>query len=87
MLHDLAIIIEPENIDPGPIAITRPLLMAMQDDVVPFGDHTLEMYALTRILLRHPRKILDESSLTVGHRWVVLNVNVARVPLDSFGGL
>src|SRR5438105_590207 len=39
VLHYFAVIVEPEDIDPGPIAITRPLLMAMQDDVITFGNH------------------------------------------------
>ncbi len=32
VLDDLAVVVEPEDIDPGPVAITWPVLIAVQDD-------------------------------------------------------
>jgi hypothetical protein len=60
MFDDLAVIIRPEDVDASPIALIRPLLIAMQDDVIPFGDRALEMHALSGILLRYPRKVRDK---------------------------
>ena len=45
MLDDLAIVIRPEDIHAGPIAVARPLLLAVEDNVVSLGDHTLEVHA------------------------------------------
>jgi hypothetical protein len=59
----------------------------MQDDVLALGDSALEVDALTGILLRHPRKIGDESFLAISYGRVVLNVYIPDVPFNSFGRL
>lgn len=87
VLDDFASVIETENIYSRPVAIARPFLSAMQDDVIALGDDALEADALGRVLPRHPREIFDESFLAIAHFRVVLDVNVARVFFDSFGRL
>jgi hypothetical protein len=82
-----AIIIKPKNINACPIAVTGPLLMAMQTNIIPFGDNALEMDALTGIVLRHPLKIFDKSLLTIGNCGVMLDIDIADIFLDSFGWL
>jgi hypothetical protein len=83
VLHYFAVIVEPEDINPGPIAIIRLLLMAMQDDVITFGNHSLECNVLARILPRHPLEVGDESLLAVCHSRIMLNIDIADIPLDS----
>src|SRR5207253_4585204 len=46
VLDDLPVVIEAEDVDARPIAISRPLLVAVQDDVVALGDHSLELHLL-----------------------------------------
>ena len=38
VLHDLAMSIETRDVDASPVAIAWPILIAVQDDVVPFRD-------------------------------------------------
>jgi hypothetical protein len=83
VFYDLAVVIEPENIYTHPIAIPRPLLMAMQYDVIAFGDDSLKMDALTRVFFRHPLKIVDERLLAVGDPRDMLDINIARTLLDG----
>jgi hypothetical protein len=40
---------------------------------------------LAWILFCHPLKIVNESLLTIRHCWVVLNVNLSNIPVDSLG--
>src|SRR6266568_438607 len=63
MFDDFALIIESENINPCPISITRPLLITMQDNIVSFSNHTLEVNSLSWILLCHSREVLNERLL------------------------
>ena len=85
MLDDLAVLIETEDVDPSPVSITGPFLMAMQHDEVALGDDTLEVDALPGELPRHSLEVLDERVLAVGYFRVVLNVLFARVLLDGLG--
>src|SRR5688500_19939178 len=87
MLHDLAVVIQAENINARPITVARPLLQAMEDDILALRDHSREVDALARIFPRHARKVVDESLLAVGHAGIVLNIDVPDVSLDRFGGL
>jgi len=58
----------------------------MQHDVIALGDDTLELNVLSGVLLRHPREVLDEGTLAVRDAGVVLNIDIACVFLDGFGG-
>ena len=53
----------------------------MQDDVIALCDHALKLNALTRIFLRHPRKIRNKSFLAIGYDRIVLNVDSPCVRL------
>ena len=85
MLHDLAVIVKPEAVDPRPVAVTGPFLVAVKDDVVPFGDHSLEVHALARIFLRHPHEVFDERLLAVTDPRIVLDVGVTGLPFNGLG--
>ena len=50
MLDDFSRIVEPEDINPGPVAIAGPMLVAVKHDVVVFTNHTFELDALAWIL-------------------------------------
>src|SRR5438270_7145707 len=67
MLHDLTLSIQPEDVDPRPFAVARPLLATVEDDVVAFGDHPHEMHPLAGVLHRHSLEVRDESLLAVSH--------------------
>ena len=49
MLDDLAVVVQAEDVDPGPVAVTRPLLVAVENDVVALGDGPLEVDALVNL--------------------------------------
>jgi hypothetical protein len=49
MLHNLAAGIEPEDVDARPIPVPRPVLKAVEHDVVALGDHPLEFHPLARV--------------------------------------
>src|SRR5919109_2426189 len=87
MLHNLTIVVEPKYINTRPIAVARPFLMTMQDDIIALSENSLKANTLTRVLFRHSLEILDESRLAVGHSGIVLDVNVARILLDRFSGV
>lgn len=83
MFYDLAVRIEPENINAGPIPVTRPVLASVQDNVIALRDHALKLDALTRILPRHAGEVFDEGFLTVGDRRVMPDVGVACIAFDG----
>src|SRR5437868_2670049 len=87
MLNDFPLLIEPKNIDPGPIFITWPLLVTVQDHVVSFGNSALEVHTLARILLCHPYEVRDERLFTVGDTRVMLDIFVPCEAIDRFGRL
>jgi hypothetical protein len=60
-------------------------LITMQDHIVSFCYHPLEVNTLTWVLFCHSLKIFNESLLAVSHRRVVLNVNLSKISLDRFG--
>ncbi len=68
MFDDFAVVIEPKNINACPIGVPWPLLITMQDHVVAFGNHPLEVDTLARIVLGHLREGGDESLLAITHR-------------------
>ncbi len=77
MLHDLAVGVEAENIDPRPVSVVRPVLIAVEHHVVAFGDHAPELDPLAGILLAHSNEIIDKCLLAVSDTRIVLDVNVA----------
>jgi hypothetical protein len=85
MFDNLGIIIKAENINASPIAVTWPLLIAVQDDVITLRDYMFRMDALARIFFRHPLKILTESLLAISDCGFMLNVKIAKLFLDSVG--
>ncbi len=54
MFDDFAVVIEPKNINACPIGVPWPLLITMQDHVVAFGNHPLEVDTLAWISDRSP---------------------------------
>ena len=87
MFDDLAVVIQSENVDAGPITVARPLLVAVEDNVVALGDHAFEVYALARVVLRHPSEVGNKRLLAVRCGGVVLNVNIANIPCNCLPGL
>lgn len=87
VLHNLAILIEPEDVDACPVCVSGPLLKAVQDDAAALGNYALEVNALAWILLSRPREVCDEPLFAIGDVRIVLDVHVARVLFDSLGGL
>ena len=56
VFDDFAVVIEPKNINACPIGVPWPLLITMQDHVVAFGNHPLEVDTLAWIVLCHLRE-------------------------------
>src|SRR5687767_9237009 len=83
MLHDPTLLVQPEDVDPRPIAVARPLLVAVQHHVITLGKHPLELHPLARIFSRHPGEVLHEALLAVGDRRVVLDVYLADIAVDG----
>jgi hypothetical protein len=74
-----------KNINASPITtnVTRPLLIAVQDYIVSFCYHPLEVNTLARTLLPSFQNT-QRKRLAVGHCRIVLNVNLSNMPLDGF---
>jgi hypothetical protein len=87
MLNDFASVIESKNVYASPIAIAGPLLITVQDDEIAFGEDAFEMHALARIFVCHSREVFDESRFAVRDGGVMLNVSIACIFFDCFGGL
>lgn len=85
VLHDLAGSIKPENIDTRPVAISGPMLVTMQDDVMALREHPSKLNTLGRILQRHPIEIRNERVLAISDDRVVLRVRLPDIPLHRFG--
>ena len=66
MLHHLAGGVQAKDVDPCPITIPGPLLVAVQDHVVAFGDHPLDLHVLARVLAGHALEVGDEGGLAAG---------------------
>src|SRR6185503_1652258 len=60
VLDDLSLLVESEDVDPRPVAIARPVLVAVQHHVVALTDHAFELNPLARVLECHPFEILHE---------------------------
>src|SRR4029077_15713220 len=82
VFHDLALIIEPEDVDAGPYVITGPILATMKDHVVALGEHSFEFHTLAGVIASGFLEIGDEPFLAVSNTWIVLDVLLARIPLN-----
>ena len=65
MLYDFTIIGEAEDVDARPVAITGPVLKAVQHNVIALDDHATEFNALARIVPRGFLEVVDEAPLAV----------------------
>jgi hypothetical protein len=83
MLDDLAIIIEPENVDGGEILHTGPFLQAVQDYVVAFGKGAFYGDTLAGVLPRHALKEVDKAQFAGLDVGIVLNEFVADILFDG----
>ena len=86
VLNNLSLVIEPKKIETGPIAISGPVLKAMQDDVVIFGQHSPELNALAR----YSRAMRSKYSMNASfprRPSVVLGVGRANMATYRFGRL
>src|SRR6266403_5258665 len=82
VFDDFALSIETEDVHSGPDVITGPILAAMKDNVVAFGDYVFEFHALAGVIASGFLEIGDEAFLAVGDAGIVLDVLLACVPLD-----
>jgi hypothetical protein len=87
MLHDLAVLVQAENINPRPVRASRPSLITMQLRVVAFCNHGLEFDALPRIIPRHHSELIDERLLSIRSHRIVLQADASRILLDCLGWL
>ena len=85
VLHDLAVRVQPKNVNAGPVAIVRPMLMTVEDHEIAVGENPSKLDMLSRVVARHALEILDECVLAVRDGWVVLRVRVSDVPTNGFG--
>lgn len=83
VFDDFPLLIEPENINSRPVGIARPLLVAVQHDIISLRDHVFEFHALARIFCRHALEMGDEGCFAIPDRRVVLDVLVAGVAFDG----
>src|SRR5918993_4882995 len=84
VFHHLSLGVEPKDVDPGPVAIPRPLLVTVEDHVIAFRDHPLELHSLARVLPSHSLEIRYEGCFAVGDHGIVLGVCSAHMALDCF---
>src|SRR5687768_11062493 len=79
MLHDLPVRIQAEDVDPCPVTITRPVLIAMQDHHVTLCQHAAKLHTLAGILSSHSLEVVDEGVLAVRNHRIVLDVGATHV--------
>ena len=84
VLNDLSVVIQPEDVDPCPVAVLWPVLVAVKDHEVVVRQDPAELHALAWILARHSFEVLDEGLLPVCHDGIVLDVRCSNVRLDGF---
>jgi hypothetical protein len=83
MFDDPSPVVEPENIDPRVIVISRPVLEAVKNDIVTLGDSPLDLNSLAGPLARHALEIGDEAVLSRRDVRIVLNIVFTDVSLDG----
>jgi hypothetical protein len=86
MLYDFPVPIQAENVYSSPVGIARPFLSSMKNHVIAFREYPHEMNPLAGVLLRHTLEVANKPLLAVFHHWIVLNVGIANIPVDGFGG-
>src|SRR5262245_15552155 len=74
VFDDLAVVIKTENIDAGPITVSWPLLIAVQDNELTIGQHPAKLDGLPRVLARHAFEVRNECVLAVGDHRIVLSI-------------
>ena len=82
MLNDIAAIIEPKDVDSRIVVVARPLLMAMQNDVISHSECSLERHLFAGIFGCYSLEVFDECFFAVSDLWVVLNVLSANELVD-----
>jgi len=82
VFDDLSPVVEPEDVDPRIIVISRPVLEAVKNDILTLGDHPLDLDPLAGPLARHPLEITDKTVLARRDVRIVLNIVVADIQLD-----
>ena len=87
MLDDSAVLVESEDVDSGVVVISRPLLMTVENDMVSLRERPLEYDSLAGVFGGHPLEVVDESLLTIGNIWIVLDVFVPDESLYRFAWL
>ena len=83
VLDDLAVVVQPENVDTRPGMVAWPVLPAVQDDKVAFGDSADEIDALVGELTSCVLKVIDKGLLAIAHARIVLDVFCTNVALDG----
>src|SRR3954469_6766001 len=76
VLNDLAVSVDTEDVDPGPILIFvgGPLLMAGQHYEFSPGYNPCEVPPFARICTSHLLEVINERLLAIGNMGIVLNV-------------
>src|SRR2546427_6477029 len=85
VLHDSALCIEPKDVHARSVVAVRPLLVAVENHIVPLADHAPEFDPLAGILATHPLEIRDKGVRAVRHRRVVLGIGRPDIPFNGLG--
>jgi hypothetical protein len=80
VVDDLPHAIQPKDVDTGPIAVVRPVLVTVKDDKITFCENAPELDALARILACHALEVLDERLLPVGDPSNINTIDLAGMP-------
>jgi hypothetical protein len=83
MLDDLAVLVEPEDINTSVRGVTRPSLMTMEHDEVILCNRPLKLGPLAGIFSSHAIEVVDERLLPISHMRVVLHVDVTGIPFNG----
>ena len=83
VLDDPPVIVQADVVDARPVAIIRPVLIAVQDYEIPLGRHAAELHTLAGILAGHALEVLDERVLPVRDDRIVLGIGRAGVAADG----
>jgi hypothetical protein len=86
VLNELAVLVEPEDVDPGVVMATRPDLVVVQHDVVALGQGALDLHVLAGVLRGRSLEVVDEGLLAVANMRLVLCVGFAGLGGDRLGG-
>ena len=84
MFDNLAVIIETKDIDASIVVIARPMLVAVQDNMLPLCKGSLEGHTLTGIVGGHASEVIDERVLAVSDMRIVLDIDRSDIALDRF---